>query len=36
MIENGLKDELSRESCIEDWKTIHWAVETNEFGDKEC
>jgi hypothetical protein len=32
MIENGLKDELSRESCIEDWKIVHWAVETDEFG----
>ena len=25
---------LDHARCIEDWKTIHWAVETNEFGEK--
>ncbi len=22
------------EHCIEDWKTIHWAEETDEWGNK--
>lgn len=34
MILAGKDDEISEERCIEDWIFIHWAWETNEFGDK--
>lgn len=27
-------DEITEENCIEDWITIHWAEETDQFGDK--
>lgn len=27
-------DEVSIENCIQDWITSHWAVETDEFGNK--
>ena len=33
MIQNS-KTDLSRENCIEDWVIVHWAVETDEFGNK--
>lgn len=26
------QDLISRELCIEDWITGHWAVETDQFG----
>ena len=26
--------DLSVERCIEDWVIVHWAVETDEFGNK--
>jgi hypothetical protein len=32
MIECGKAEEMSRELCIEDWKTVHWAHQTDEFG----
>lgn len=34
MIEAGKGDQISRENCLEDWKTVYWAVETDEFGNK--
>lgn len=27
-------DVISREQCIEDWCTVHWAIETDEWGNK--
>ena len=27
-------DLLTTENCIQDWCIGHWAVETNEFGEK--
>ena len=32
MIEAGHGDEVSRERCIDDWKVVHWAQETDQFG----
>jgi hypothetical protein len=34
MIEAGKGDQISKELCLDDWKTVHWAVETDEFGNK--
>lgn len=34
MVEANKHDLISNERCIEDWITIHWAIETNEFGDR--
>lgn len=34
MIKAGKGDQLTREACIDDWKVIHWAVETDKFGRK--
>jgi hypothetical protein len=33
MIDAGKSDDISRERCIEDWIVIHWAQETDEFGE---
>jgi hypothetical protein len=30
MVEAGHGDELSREKCIQDWCTVHWAWEAEE------
>lgn len=32
MIENSKGDMVTRERCIEDWCTVHWAIETDEWG----
>ena len=34
MIQNARNADLSKENCIEDWKVIHWAVETDQWGKK--
>ena len=34
MIQNVPNADLSKENCIEDWKVIHWAVETDQWGKK--
>ncbi len=34
MIQNVAAPDLNPDSCIDDWKVVHWAMETNEFGDK--
>jgi hypothetical protein len=34
MIEVGRQDQIGILKCIEDWITIHFAVETDEFGNK--
>ena len=28
------QSDLSIERCIEDWVVVHWAVETDQFGNK--
>jgi hypothetical protein len=30
MIENGKGDDISKEKCIEDWCTVHWAWENSK------
>lgn len=34
MIQNVDNPDLSRENCIVDWTVVHWAMETDEFGNK--
>jgi len=34
MVESGAVGELTRERCIDDWRVVHWAVETDEFGNR--
>jgi len=34
MIQAGINDEISLERCIEDWCVVHWAAETDEFGNR--
>lgn len=34
MILNGYRDKVSRELCIDDWKVVHWAEQTDENGNK--
>ncbi len=36
MIDAGHGDRVTREACIEDWKVVHWATETDQFGNKLC
>lgn len=33
MIKVNKQDLITFENCIEDWKIIHWACETDEFGN---
>ena len=30
----GLDDEITEENCINDWIAIHWAEETDQYGNK--
>jgi hypothetical protein len=32
MIESGKGDEITKKRCLEDWITVHWAVETDQWG----
>lgn len=34
ILENNPTIPLDKELCIEDWCVIHWAEETDEFGNK--
>ncbi len=34
MVEANLHTRISNEQFIDDWRVIHWAVETDEFGNK--
>lgn len=34
MIQAGKHDQINREQCIMDWCTIHWAVQTDKWGNK--
>ena len=34
MILAGRENLISKENCLDDWKIIAWAYETDEYGDK--
>ena len=34
MVMNKPNSNLSKESCIDDWCVVHWAVETDQWGKK--
>ena len=34
MLENVKNPYLSKEFCIEDWCVVHWAMETDQWGNK--
>jgi hypothetical protein len=36
MIQNVAAPDLSEVNCIDDWITVHWAMETDQFGNKLC
>jgi hypothetical protein len=25
---------MSDQAALDDWRVVHWAIETNQFGDK--
>lgn len=33
MVEAGKGDQITKEMCLDDWKTVHWATETDEWGN---
>ena len=33
MIQNVPNADLSKDNCIDDWRTIHWAIETDQWGN---
>lgn len=34
MIIAGKNDMINRDQCIDDWVCVHWAIETDQFGNK--
>lgn len=34
MVQANKHDMISRELCIDDWIVVHWAMETDQFGNK--
>ena len=34
MIKVGRGDQVNEHECIQDWVNIHWAEETDQFGNK--
>ena len=34
MVQANKHEFISREQCIDDWIVVHWAVETDQFGNK--
>lgn len=34
MVQAGKGDFVNERDCIDDWTVVHWAEETNEFGEK--
>lgn len=34
MIQNVASPDLNPDTCIQDWIVGHWAMETDEFGNK--
>ena len=29
---NRPAEEMTRENCLEDWRVVHWAIETDQWG----
>lgn len=36
MVQAGKADIATTELCIDDWTVVHWAMETDQFGNKLC
>jgi hypothetical protein len=34
VLQNNPTVTLDRDQCIEDWCVVHWAMETDQFGNK--
>ena len=34
MIQNRAAPDLNPKNCIDDWCVVHWAVETDQWGNK--
>lgn len=34
MFESGNADKVNEQNCIDDWITLHWAQETDQWGNK--
>lgn len=34
MVSAGKADDISEEACIDDWTIVHWAIRTDQFGNK--
>lgn len=34
MIQNRAAPDLNPDTCIDDWKVTHWAMETDQWGNK--
>lgn len=34
MVQANKHEFISREQCIGDWIVVHWAMETDQFGNK--
>ena len=34
MFQANKGDEATEDNCIDDWITIHWAIETDQYGNK--
>lgn len=34
MTKVGKQDEISIQRCLDDWIVVHWAVETDQWGNK--
>ena len=34
MVQAGKGNQATEQMCIDDWCVVHWAVKTNEFGEK--
>ena len=33
MIQSGHGDQVTRERCIDDWCVVHWAQQTDKWGN---
>lgn len=34
MVQNSMDRLMTEQNAIDDWVTVHWAIETDEFGNK--
>ena len=34
MVQNNMDRLMTEQNAINDWVTVHWAIETDEFGNK--